>query len=72
MSLPITAFSPRKVRQVIKKVHQHKAHNHGTDTEIIAKESNSTTVDSRLSARGLTALRLNSGNVFLKKKFYFP
>jgi hypothetical protein len=32
----------------------------------------STTVDSRLSARGLTALRLNRGNVFLKKKFYFP
>jgi hypothetical protein len=31
-----------------------------------------TTVDSRLSARGLTALRLNRGNVFLKKKFYFP
>jgi hypothetical protein len=30
------------------------------------------TVDSRLSARGLTALRLNRGNVFLKKKFYFP
>jgi hypothetical protein len=30
------------------------------------------TVDSRLSARGLTALRLNHGNVFLKKKFYFP
>jgi hypothetical protein len=27
------------------------------------------TVDSRLSARGLTALRLNRGNVFLKKKF---
>jgi hypothetical protein len=30
------------------------------------------TVDSRLSARGLTALRLNRGSVFLKKKFYFP
>jgi hypothetical protein len=30
------------------------------------------TVDSRLSARGLTALRLNRGNVFLKKIFYFP
>jgi hypothetical protein len=30
------------------------------------------TVDSRLSARGLTALRLNRGNVFLKKKTYFP
>jgi hypothetical protein len=30
------------------------------------------TVDSRLSARGLTALRLNRGNVFLKKTFYFP
>jgi hypothetical protein len=30
------------------------------------------TVASRLSARGLTALRLNRGNVFLKKKFYFP
>jgi hypothetical protein len=30
------------------------------------------TVDSRLSARGLTAFRLNRGNVFLKKKFYFP
>jgi hypothetical protein len=30
------------------------------------------TVDSRLSARGLTALQLNRGNVFLKKKFYFP
>jgi hypothetical protein len=30
------------------------------------------TVDSRLSARGLTALRLNRSNVFLKKKFYFP
>jgi hypothetical protein len=30
------------------------------------------TVDSRLSARGLTALRLNRGNVFLKKKIYFP
>jgi hypothetical protein len=30
------------------------------------------TVDSQLSARGLTALRLNRGNVFLKKKFYFP
>jgi hypothetical protein len=30
------------------------------------------TVDSRLSARGLTALRLKRGNVFLKKKFYFP
>jgi hypothetical protein len=30
------------------------------------------TVDSRLSARGLTALRLNRGNLFLKKKFYFP
>jgi hypothetical protein len=30
------------------------------------------TVDSRLSARGLTALRLNRGNVFLKEKFYFP
>jgi hypothetical protein len=30
------------------------------------------TVDSRLSTRGLTALRLNRGNVFLKKKFYFP
>jgi hypothetical protein len=30
------------------------------------------TVDSRLSALGLTALRLNRGNVFLKKKFYFP
>jgi hypothetical protein len=30
------------------------------------------TVDSRLSARGLTALRLNRGNVVLKKKFYFP
>jgi hypothetical protein len=30
------------------------------------------TVDSRLSACGLTALRLNRGNVFLKKKFYFP
>jgi hypothetical protein len=30
------------------------------------------TVDSRLSARGLTALRLNRGNIFLKKKFYFP
>jgi hypothetical protein len=30
------------------------------------------TVDSRLSVRGLTALRLNRGNVFLKKKFYFP
>jgi hypothetical protein len=30
------------------------------------------TVDSRLSARGLTALRLNRCNVFLKKKFYFP
>jgi hypothetical protein len=30
------------------------------------------TVDSRLSARALTALRLNRGNVFLKKKFYFP
>jgi hypothetical protein len=30
------------------------------------------TVDSRLSARGLTALRLNRGNVFLKKKCYFP
>jgi hypothetical protein len=30
------------------------------------------TVDSRLSARGLTALWLNRGNVFLKKKFYFP
>jgi hypothetical protein len=29
-------------------------------------------VDSRLSARGLTALRLNRGNVFLKKKIYFP
>jgi hypothetical protein len=29
------------------------------------------TVDSRLSARGLTALRLNRGNVFLKKKIYF-
>jgi hypothetical protein len=25
MSLPIKAFSPREVRQVIKKVHQHKA-----------------------------------------------
>jgi hypothetical protein len=33
---------------------------------------NGSTVDSRLSARGLTALRLNRGNVFLKKKFYFP
>jgi hypothetical protein len=30
------------------------------------------TVDSRLSARGLTVLGLNRGNVFLKKKFYFP
>jgi hypothetical protein len=30
------------------------------------------TVDSRLSVRGLTALRLNRGNVFLKKKIYFP
>jgi hypothetical protein len=30
------------------------------------------TVHSRLSARGLTALRLNRGNVFLKKTFYFP
>jgi hypothetical protein len=30
------------------------------------------TVDSRLSARGLTALRLNRGIVFLKKKIYFP
>jgi hypothetical protein len=30
------------------------------------------TVDSRLSARGLTALRLNRGNVFFKKKIYFP
>jgi hypothetical protein len=30
------------------------------------------TVDPRLSARGLTALRLNRGNVFLKKKIYFP
>jgi hypothetical protein len=30
------------------------------------------TVDSRSSTRGLTALRLNRGNVFLKKKFYFP
>jgi hypothetical protein len=30
------------------------------------------TVDSRLSARGLTALRLNRGKLFLKKKFYFP
>jgi hypothetical protein len=30
------------------------------------------TVDSRLTARGLTALRLNRGKVFLKKKFYFP
>jgi hypothetical protein len=29
------------------------------------------TVDSRLSARGLTALRLNRGNVFLKKKIVF-
>jgi hypothetical protein len=34
--------------------------------------ANEYTVDSRLSARGLTALRLNRGNVFLKKKFYFP
>jgi hypothetical protein len=33
---------------------------------------NTSTVDSRLSARGLTALRLNRGNVFLKKKLYFP
>jgi hypothetical protein len=33
---------------------------------------NESTVDSRLSARGLTALRLNRGNVFFKKKFYFP
>jgi hypothetical protein len=33
---------------------------------------NNCTVDSRLSARGLTALRLNRGNIFLKKKFYFP
>jgi hypothetical protein len=30
------------------------------------------TVDSRLSARGLTALRLKRGYVFLKKKFYLP
>jgi hypothetical protein len=29
------------------------------------------TVDSRFSARGLTALRLNRGNVFFKKKFIF-
>jgi hypothetical protein len=29
------------------------------------------TVDSRLSARSLTALRLNRGNVFLKKIFIF-
>jgi hypothetical protein len=29
------------------------------------------TVDSRLSARGLTALWLNRGTVFLKKKFIF-
>jgi hypothetical protein len=36
---------------------------------VVAKE---TTVDARLSARGLTALRLNRGYVFLKKKFYFP
>jgi hypothetical protein len=36
------------------------------------ERDNLNTVDSRLSARGLTALRLNRGNVFLKKKFYFP
>jgi hypothetical protein len=39
------------------------------NTEMQRKGS---TVDSRLSARGLTALRLNRGNVFLKKKFNFP
>jgi hypothetical protein len=38
----------------------------------IKKKKESSTVDSRLSARGLTALRLNRGNVFLKKKIYFP
>jgi hypothetical protein len=36
------------------------------------RHPNTFTVDSRLSARGLTALRLNRGNVFVKKKFYFP
>jgi hypothetical protein len=38
----------------------------------VSKLREQNTVDSRLSARGLTALRLNRGNVFLKKKFYFP
>jgi hypothetical protein len=65
----LSHWSTKSICQVILNVKQDR---HNSLESLFYLSPVPDTVDSRLSARGLTALRLNRGNVFSKKKIYFP